>query len=112
VGDVAQWFLGPFYPREAMRFLLTGVRLAAGANFCIPEIPTLKGIERNTEEDSPNIEIRNPKQIQMIKKLQCSKWGGSNLGVWKFSDFGFIWLLVCFGFRYSDFGFCFSDVLA
>ena len=27
-----------FTPCEAMRFLLTGVRLAAGANFYIPEM--------------------------------------------------------------------------
>jgi hypothetical protein len=28
----------PFYPFEAMRFSLTGVRLAAGANFYIPKM--------------------------------------------------------------------------
>jgi hypothetical protein len=79
-----------FAPCEAMRFLRTGVRLAAGANFYIPEIPTLKGIGRNTEKKIRISKSENSKQIQMIKKLQCSKRGGSDLGFWNFSDFGYI----------------------
>jgi len=65
-------------------------------------------VKRNWEkhgEENPNIEIRNPKQIQMIKKLQCSKRGGSgsDFGVLEFSRF-WIYLVVSL-FWISIFGF-------
>jgi len=48
-----------------------------------------------------NVEIRNSKQIQMIKKQKNSK--PAHFG-FRFLDFGFD-CFICFGFRASDFGF-------
>ena len=61
------------------------------------------------KKENPNIEIRNPKQIQMIEKLQCFKLNGNDpdILVLDFPDLKFIYLWVCFGFRYSNFGFYF-----
>jgi len=47
------------------------------------------------------LEIRNPKQIQMIKK---QKIPNKLVSGFRFLDFGFD-CFVCFGFRASDFGF-------
>jgi len=52
-------------------------------------------------------EIRNTKQIQMTKRMGNSKRALLDhlLPIWTFDfSFGFT---VCFGFRYSDFGFSF-----
>ena len=48
------------------------------------------------------LEIRNSKQIQMIKKYKISN---NLVSDFRFLDFGSE-CFVCFGFRYSDFGFC------
>jgi hypothetical protein len=53
-------------------------------------------------------QARNSKQIQMIKNQKIPNQLDLDLN---WSDFRFIWLPVCFGFRYSDFGFSFAGVL-
>ena len=50
---------------------------------------------------NPNIEIRNPKQIQSTK-FECSKPECRTPG---FGHFFLSVIRACFGFRYSDFGF-------
>jgi hypothetical protein len=62
---------------------------------------------RNTEKKIriSKSEIRNPKQIQMIKTTMFQLNGKDRIRVLDFSDFGFICTLVCFGFRDWDFGF-------
>jgi hypothetical protein len=53
-----------------------------------------------------NLEIRNLKQIQMIKIQKILDEPVSDF------TFRFLQFSVCFGFRYSDFGFCSARVLA
>jgi len=53
------------------------------------------------------LEIRNSKQIQMFETPNIPNKSKSASGFENFSNFGFIRLPVCFGFRYLDFGFFF-----
>src|SRR4029077_8170090 len=57
-------------------------------------------------------EIRNSKQIQMTKPRQTSKQASPGLCVLDFPHLRFICPNVCFGFRYSDFGFFFLGAVA
>ena len=48
----------------------------------------------------------------MIKKHKAPNNARFGFGFLKILDFEFIWRTVCFGFRYSDFGFSFGDFFA
>jgi hypothetical protein len=68
---------------------------------------TTMGLRGRQAKQDCKFEIRNSKQFQMIKKAESSKQIGFGFDFHSW-DLGF-W--VCFGFRYSSFGFCFAGVL-
>jgi hypothetical protein len=61
---------------------------------------------------STKFEARSSKQIQNDEKQNNynAPNGKDRIHCFEFSDFEFILAPVCFGFRYSDFGFCWLSV--